>query len=206
MVHFVACPVCGGKISLPESGRETVVRCGCGHAFPARIEESTPNGADKQPRRTKKEKKPAWQPRGVLPHCPKCRRQVSWTDPQCPYCGEEFADEADHPERLLGRKPGRLRRDAQPHRGPLLAHLGNITLLLSWVGCCTVGVTSLVAFPLALVTITLTSLDLARMERGELDPEGKDLTRAARGSAVSGLLIGLLVVAMFVVVWILGEF
>jgi hypothetical protein len=84
--------------------------------------------------------------------------------------------------------------------------MGNITLALSWLGCCTAGVTSVLAFPLALVTIALASLDLRRMARGELDPDGKPLTESARGSAVGGLLVGSLIVAVVVVIWIQGAF
>src|SRR5437016_1165122 len=133
MAYLVACPVCGCQNLVPDGLEIALVGCtGCGHRFPPRREDSAADGQEKQPRRTKKEKKPPWRPAGVLPFCPRCQRQVGWDDPTCRYCGEEFEEESDRPDRWLGRKPGRTRRDVQPHRGKLLAHLANITLALSW--------------------------------------------------------------------------
>lgn len=182
MARSLACPVCGQAALAADAAR--VARCGgCGHRFPADADGGEPT------RRPKDGSPPA-----RLPQCPACDRQVSWGDTHCPYCGQEFEDEAERGDRWAGptRRSSRRRRDAQPHRGRFLAHLGNLTLTLGWLGCCTFGTTAVVVLPLALTTIGLCGIDLRRMGRGEVDSGGRAQVETARGTAAAGLLVAVL--------------
>jgi hypothetical protein len=82
-------------------------------------------------------------------------------------------------------QPGAFRLDCDPHRGDLLR-------TLAWADQ-TLGLFSLVpilgivpgpgALTLALTVWLIATRDLRRMQRGVMDPEGRDMTRDARVTA-----------------------
>jgi hypothetical protein len=88
-------------------------------------------------------------------------------------------------------EPGRWRRDGLPHRGGLLAGLGElaaVSAIFGW-GLCAPG---LVGLGLGLLVWLLARRDLRLMALGVMDPEGRELTRRAAEmgfvSAVFGLI------------------
>lgn len=85
-------------------------------------------------------------------------------------------------------QPDAVRRDCEPHRGELLAKLGNITLYcgaISIVSC----MPALVAMPLGLTVWVTARTDLKRMQRGLVDPAGRELTEAAQCEAQLGICL-----------------
>jgi hypothetical protein len=103
------------------------------------------------------------------------------------------ADSNDPPrpwERL-----GAVRRDCEPHRGFLLLVLA-FTVLFCWF-------LSLLLIP-ALIGVILASLgwwmavvDLGKMEKGLLAPDGKEETERALFMCLRGLLLNLLIVFLW---------
>jgi hypothetical protein len=110
-------------------------------------------------------------------------------------------DEGDRP----WERPGCVRRDCEPHRGPLLSNLSGAgfvlgVLSLLFVVPCVPGL--LVAGP----AWVLARRDLRRMRAGLMDPAGRDLTqqaltRAKVGAALNGLVLGISA-AGFVASWL----
>jgi hypothetical protein len=88
------------------------------------------------------------------------------------------ADADDRP----WEQPGALRRDCEPHRGPLLAILGAVSLTIGGLFAC-LPATSFLALPLAVVTYSLARRDLAQMRAGRMDPAGIRQTRRAQARA-----------------------
>ena len=100
-------------------------------------------------------------------------------------------DEIDTPEERPWEQPGAFRLDCEPHRGPLLSWLGEVSVAL---GClctapCLFGIPGLIGLPLGLTTLMLARRDLARMNQGLVDPSGKGLTRRALRSGIWGLVL-----------------
>src|SRR5207248_2403466 len=65
--------------------------------------------------------------------CPRCGRRVPWEAMRCLNRGQEL--EIDQ-GRFRRRGPALVRRDCEPHRGPLLAGLGNATLAAGGLALC----------------------------------------------------------------------
>jgi hypothetical protein len=123
-----------------------------------------------------------------LPCCPRCGRRVPWEAMRCLSCGQEL--EIDH-GRFRRRGPPMVRRDCEPHRGPLLAGMGNVTLAVGGLTLCILGLPVLVALPLGITTWVMASNDLARMNRGEMETQGRPQTESARTSAITGVVLSL---------------
>jgi len=213
MPEFVACPACGCRVQMADSMIGRMVRCiSCGHRFTAssptepetrRVE---PQPAVEAPPRTGPPPLPPGfdepaprvgrpngepdedrRPRGPdLPCCPACGRRVPWEAMRCPHCGVELETDPGY-ARLRRRAP--MRRDCEPHRGSLLAGMGNATLLTGGLTLCVAGLPLLVALPLGITTWVMASNDLAKMRTGEMEPEGKPQTEGARTSAITGLVL-----------------
>lgn len=85
---------------------------------------------------------------------------------------------------------GSLRRDALPHRGELLRHLGNIA-----VGCCLLSgclvVPSLISFALGIAVWVMAGQDLAKMRTGMMDPQGESETVNARNAAAACVILSI---------------
>ncbi len=207
MPEFVACPACGCRVQMAESMIGRTVRCiNCEHRFTAvspseaetrRVEplpalperEAAPihptvGRADADPRSPREER---------LPHCPRCGRPVSWEAFRCPNCGEELEFDPGHGR--FRRRSAPPRRDAEPHRAALLSGLGNVTLGVGGLTLCAVGVPLVVVLPLGIATWMMASHDLRKMRTGEMDPEGRGPTEAARTSAIIGLVLSIVFAA-----------
>jgi hypothetical protein len=130
------------------------------------------------------------------PFCPGCGGAVAWEVLVCPHCGVEFEPE---PGPDLALTPGLARRDAEPHRGALLATLGNICLVSGGLSICLCGLGVVVSLPLGIVTWMLAGADLGRMRSGAMDPSGKEATLTARTSAILGITLGVLFAATYAV-------
>jgi hypothetical protein len=109
-------------------------------------------------------------------------------------------------------QPGAVRRDCLPHRGPLLKGLANVTLVCGVLSWC-LFVPAVPGLLSGLTAVILADGDLAKMERQEIDPQGKPETEWARRRAVWGIgLIGLWIcvwvwsVLLFVVLALFGVF
>jgi len=126
-------------------------------------------------------------PGADLPCCPTCGRRVPWEAPRCMHCGEQLEFDAGY--RRLRRRGAPARRDAEPHRGPLLAGMGNFTLAAGGLTLCLAGIPLLLVLPLGVTTWMMATGDLAKMRTGEMDPEGRTQTESARTSAITGIVL-----------------
>jgi predicted Zn finger-like uncharacterized protein len=126
--------------------------------------------------------------RGYLQECPACSRQVHPDSRRCYHCGARF-DDGDGRDRGRGRDgmPGLtihdpVRRDCEPHRGPLVLTFGVLSLVLLSI-CFPVGVV------LGLAAWVMGQADLRKLKRGDLDPAGQGLTQAGWICGIIGTLL-----------------
>src|SRR5262249_29290881 len=86
-------------------------------------------------------------------------------------------------------REGFVRRDCEPHRGGLVQTLGIVSL------CCLIGFLCggiLVTGPglgLGIAAWVMGSRDLARMNRGDMDPAGMPMTRTGRTCGMIGTML-----------------
>jgi hypothetical protein len=106
-------------------------------------------------------------------------------------------------------RPGAVRRDCQPHRGPALRLVGWAALafgtgsfVFALAGAFfpagparvirgSAALCVCLAVGLSAAGLWGTARDLARMSRGVMDPAGRPTTADAQGCARAGLLVGL---------------
>ena len=93
-------------------------------------------------------------------------------------------------------EPGAVRRDVEPHRGPLLRGLGNLALLLCILTVC--WCVGLVGVPLAAAVWAVARHDLRAMAAGRMDPEGRRDTTQARRLGGAGVVTA----ATFFTLWV----
>ncbi len=93
------------------------------------------------------------------------------------------------------QRPGAVRRDCEPHRGPGLCLLDSAALVCGAVSLCAVVPLTL-AVPLAGVAIVLARADLALMRQGRMDPDGQEATENALEIAAGALLLSALALAL----------
>ncbi len=202
MPEFVACPACGCRVQMADSLIGRPVRCiNCDHRFTAaspgevetrRVEPLPPIEPPPVPNRGPPQRRPTGEPDedhrppagAGRPCCPRCGRPVAWEAFRCGACGEQLEFGGG-----FRRSAAPPRRDAEPHRGPLLSSLGTVTLAAGGVTLCQVGVPLLVALPLGVATWMMASNDLKKMRTGEMEPEGRGATEGARTSAVIGMVL-----------------
>jgi hypothetical protein len=117
-------------------------------------------------------------------------------------------------------RPGAVRRDCTPHRGPLLGFLSGVALLgalLSYgvlilvpqpLGLIAFGPLWLAALAFAVTVYAIARKDLASMAAGLMDPDGGPTTTGARNrafGAVTVCLMGVLQVGVLLgVLWLLS--
>ncbi len=213
MPELVACPACGCRVQMADSTIGRPVRCiSCDHRFtassPAEVETRRvgplpPVEPPPAPERGPPHRRPAGEPDedhrpppgAGRPCCPRCGRPVDWEAFRCASCGEQLEfDGGCRRFRWPGLPP---RRDAEPHRGPLLSGLGTVALAAGGLTLCLAGAPLLVVLPLGVTTWVMASNDLKKMRTGEMDPEGRGATESARASAVIGMVLGV----FFAAVW-----
>jgi hypothetical protein len=171
------------KLSLEEDGSQPV-------------RDVPPAPAPLRPVTVESEKQPAPQPSDGPRPCPYCGEHVSRLARRCRYCGEDLGPRADRRDDREDERPWEtrygVRRDAEPHRGPLILTLGIISLVTA-----VIYFLSCIGLPLGIVAWVLGHRDLKRMERQEMDPQGKGLTQAGWICGIIGtVLTGLWVVGV----------
>jgi hypothetical protein len=77
-----------------------------------------------------------------------------------------------------------------PHRGWLLKPLGKASLTLGALSVCVV-LPGLLGLAAGVMTYVLVHRDLARMQKGLMDPAGEETTRRAQSDAVEGIVLSL---------------
>jgi hypothetical protein len=100
-------------------------------------------------------------------------------------------------------EPGTVRRDCEPHRAGLLRGLGIASLVAPFAGLVISPLIGFVAgISLGITVYVLARGDLAKMDDGIMDPDGRPPTRTARGLGLAGILLslGLLVLGVLVVI------
>ena len=108
------------------------------------------------------------------------------------------ADAAD--EYRPWEQPGSFRLDCEPHRGPLLLFLANMSLgvgLLSFF----LLFPGVVGLPLAITTMLLAARDQKKMHAGCLDPQGLAQTKSAWNYAAAAVVLnvfGIIVMLLLV--------
>jgi hypothetical protein len=85
-------------------------------------------------------------------------------------------------------EPGAVRRDCEPHRTPYLHLLTGLTLMASILSACC-PVFGLVSVPLTLAVWAAVRHDLALMDAGRMDPEGRRVAQDVRGAVFPFLLL-----------------
>jgi len=111
--------------------------------------------------------------------CPNCDERISADSRRCRHCGEDL-DEAD--EFNIRRRQG-VRRDCEPHRGTLILVLGIVSIVIHALG-----------LPIGLPAWIMGRRDLAKMDRGEMDPSGRSTTQAGYICGIIGTILGSLTV------------
>ena len=109
-------------------------------------------------------------PPSVPPPPPVRARPVEPPPPRAIPVAEPVSRQSDY------RQPSRSASEMTPHRGGTILLLGILSLL-----CC---------IPCGLFAIGMGGSDLAKMERGEMNPKGRGLTITGMVLGVIGLLIG----------------
>jgi hypothetical protein len=86
---------------------------------------------------------------------------------------------------------GCARRDCEPHRGDLLLLLGDVSMACGMLALGTV-LPALVGLPLGIAVIVMAKKDLARMDAGLMDPDGREPATVASIRAAHGARFSLL--------------
>jgi hypothetical protein len=118
--------------------------------------------------------------------CPHCGERIGRHDERCRHCGEELAEEEERPWDRPYRRP--VRRDCEPHRGPLVLVLGIISIVAApAVLCCYFlgPAVPLLGLCLGIPAWVLGRRDLAQMKQGSMDPEGEGITQ---GGMICGII------------------
>lgn len=85
-------------------------------------------------------------------------------------------------------RPGRVRRDCEPHRAELLRQLGTAAIVCGFLTVI-LAVPALIGLPLGIAVSVMANRDLAKMRAGEMDPQGEADTERARQIACFSLLV-----------------
>jgi hypothetical protein len=120
--------------------------------------------------------------RNEFRRCPYCDERINIDSRRCRYCGEDI-DERD--DRDLERRFG-VRRDCEPHRGTLVLVLGIVSIVTNTLGLP-------LGLPIGLPAWIMGHRDLKKMERGEMDPNGKGATQAGFICGIIGTIMGTLI-------------
>ncbi len=207
-MELLTCPACGCSVQVADVVLGRRVRCfACRHSFRA---EAAPSPPPTDRRETLPLSPPALPPRTDKdasdkdgPFCPGCGRRITWTDLDCPYCGEELEPE-DGPRPRWRRLDDLVRRDYEPHRGALILTLGNLSMIVGGLSLCTFGIGAAVSVPLGILTWLMANRDLERMGDGRMDPLGRSQTQTGRTGAVAGIILGLIFAAFYALVYLAG--
>lgn len=200
MPTVINCPSCERKLRVPEELLGKKVKCpSCGTLFKG-------TAADGPPPEDDLEEEPAPPPersRVRAGSAPPRRRQVPADD--------EPDDRDDDDEDFPRRRRRRLRRDGEPHRGPLVLVLGIFsvvnavaTLLVCCVFPFAMFVTAAIAVGLGIPSWILGARDLRKMNQGLMDDSGRGATMGGYVCGIIGTIAGALMLVLAIVVAIVG--
>jgi Na+/proline symporter len=97
-----------------------------------------------------------------------------------------------------------IRRDYEPHRGPLILSLGNISMIVGGLSLCFLGIGAVLSVPLGILTWLMANRDLELMREGRMDPRGKSQTETGRTGAVAGVILGVIFAAFYALLYLAG--
>jgi hypothetical protein len=98
-------------------------------------------------------------------------------------------------------EPGMVRRDCEPHRGGVLRALGIASLVVPPAGLLIAPLIGFVGgIALGLTVWALAGRDLAKMDAGLMDPDGRRATMSARRLGLTGVLVSLGMLVLLVLV------
>jgi hypothetical protein len=90
-----------------------------------------------------------------------------------------------------------LRRDTEPHRGRLIAVLGNTSMIAGTLSLCLCGTGAALSVPLGAAAWAMANHDLEQMRAGVMDPAGRAQTEAGRTGGIVGIILGVLFASFF---------
>ena len=198
MPAIIACPLCGGKLRVPDALRGHRVRCpACQHTFESPAELGPPVAAPRAPQDLPLDLtlgEPSFPPASsdVTPGLiGAIELERSGDDPAPPEPAQQQPRRAsarldrDMPDiRRLGP-----RRDSEPDRGAAVLALGIISLVLIFIWC-----TAPVGAILGFVAWIMGQKDLRKMKSGQMDDRNRGLTQAGwicgiLGTILNGLIM-----------------
>jgi hypothetical protein len=206
-MNLVTCPACGCSVQVADALLGRRVRCfGCSQSFVATANQPPPPS----PRReAPPSPRPVAGPRAgenersdgeAGPFCPGCGRRITWADLRCPHCGEELEPEED--AQRWRRTGDIVRRDYEPHRGPLIVSLGNVSMIVGGLSLCMFGFGALISIPLGILAWLMANHDLEHMREGLMDPRGKTQTETGRTGGIAGVILGLIFAAFYALIYL----
>jgi hypothetical protein len=95
-----------------------------------------------------------------------------------------------------------VRRDYEPHRGPLILSLGNLSMIGGGLSLCLFGTGAILSIPIGIAVWLMANRDLEYMRAGRMDPAGKAQTETGRTAAVAGVILGLIFAAFYALVYL----
>jgi hypothetical protein len=104
---------------------------------------------------------------------------------ECPTCGalqDATPDRYDAPVSEGPREVGEIRRDLEPHRGPLIMVLGIVSLVM-------LGFLPPLGIPFGIAAWVMGRGDLKKIRAGVIDPDGESKTNAGRLCGLVGTII-----------------
>jgi predicted Zn finger-like uncharacterized protein len=198
---IIDCPSCGRKLRVPDELLGKAVKCPtCEHMFEAPTAQAqttspavfpqAPNSAFSPPAAPHEsaaplgsEGQPTANQDTDFQRCPNCAERNDKDAAHCRFCGEALQhaeQEADRPGEQT--HPPSVRRDAEPHHGPLILVLGIISIVM-------VMVCGLVGLPLGIAAWVMGRRDLLKMRQHVMDPEGAGLTQAGMICGIIGTIL-----------------
>jgi predicted Zn finger-like uncharacterized protein len=166
MPEIVQCPECQRKLKVPDNLLGKNVKCPtCGATFTAAGEAAPEPAAAPAPARRPREE--AYEEEPAPP-----RRREDYEE-----------DEGDYEERPRRRRRRPVGDYQTPNRGGTILTMGIFSIVLAI--CCAIA-----GIGLGIGALTMANTDLAKMERGEMDPSGMGSTRGGQICGIIGLILG----------------
>jgi hypothetical protein len=207
----VACPMCTRQLRLPADLVGRMVKCAnCGGTFEAKEKRSEPPPSRREP--------PPATPRPVPARidssrsvrfdddgddkepCPFCRKRNRVGARRCRHCGEHLDNDDDQRDDRPWERGLGVRRDSEPHRGPTVLLLGIVSIVCAVVGgmvfwCPPIGLVFVIAgLGMGIPAWVMGQRDLARMEKGEVDPRGRGSTQGGWICGIIGTILNMLAI------------
>jgi predicted Zn finger-like uncharacterized protein len=143
-------------------------------------------------------------------NCPTCGKMIYREASSCSWCGERFNrgggrrtpryDEEDRDrdrDRDYDDRPRRRRRDWEPHRGNTIMTLGIISLVTGFANFA-LCIPWLIGLPMGIIAWWMATVDLGKINRSEMDPEGESSTRSGYICAIIGTIANSLIMLLCV--------